>query len=109
MRPWCKNGVQKPTPKLKEIEFSFLQHSIRLEKTSDLKKRKSKSDEKWPSYAHLKSRAKVAAGPFWAKIWDFGLIFDIWTSYLICPSLTSILIGNPIVKSIGPNLAILSH
>ena len=83
VRPWCKNGVQKPNPKRKEIELSFLQHSISLEKTRKLFKKKSKSNEKLPSYVHLKSRAKVAAGPFWAENMEFWPYF-LKYGYHIC-------------------------
>ena len=48
----AKKEVQKLTPKLKKVELWFWHHSIRLEKTNNLEKITSKSDEKWPSYVH---------------------------------------------------------
>ena len=71
VRPWSKKWVQKPKPKLKEIELSFYHHSIRLEKTRNLKKEsqnRMKNDRDIPI---RRSRAKVAVGLFWVKRWLF--------------------------------------
>ena len=40
--------------KTKEIKLWFYHHSIRLETINSFKIRMSKSNEKWPSYAHQK-------------------------------------------------------
>ena len=37
--------------------------------------RTSKSDEKWPSYGHLKFAQKWRPGPFWADNWSFWPYF----------------------------------
>ena len=56
-----KNGIQKPNPNLKEIELSFLHHSIHLKKQLFVKK---KVEIGWKV---------VNLCPL--KIWNFGLIF----------------------------------
>ena len=69
VRPRSKKWVQKPKSKLKEIELSYCHHSIRLEKTRNLKKERQnrmKNDRVTPIG---RRRAKVAVGLFWPKDW----------------------------------------
>ena len=53
---------QKPTVKRKEIELSFLHHSIRLDKLSTV---------------HSKFGLKWCLGLFWAENWLFWPLFEI--------------------------------
>ena len=68
----AKNG---PKAKWNEIELSFLYYSIRPDKLINLIVlcRTSRSDEKWPSYAHSKLGQKWCPGLFWAENWP-----DFW-------------------------------
>ena len=51
-------GPKKTIYKSKEIELSFLFHSIRLNELVILVCSFSKLDEKWPSYGHAKRAQK---------------------------------------------------
>ena len=104
-----QNIGQKSTAKRKEIELTFLLHSICLDEQITLMTSNIKIEWKSSIYTHSKLGQKWRPALFWAKNWLFWpYFFEIWTSNMFCPSFELILRGKTIWKSIWPKLTILS-
>ena len=126
----------EPKSELKETDLVIV--TIRFAwKNEHSQKRTSKLDEEWRSYAHLilYTRYPIVARAPWPSgceqrnlaynhlmftrqsgillifcqlMATLSKCFEIWTSNLFCLAFTLTLMYKPILKSIGPKLAILS-
>ena len=96
--------VQKPTAKRKELKLSFLHYSICLDELIILVVRMLKSDKNG-RVMPIQSWGKMAFWPILGRqLVILDMYFEILTSNWVCQSITLILSGKPIWKSIGPKL-----